>query len=346
MRHDAKKLADFATALLERRGLAARPARIVAEVLVEGDLLGHTTHGLHLLPGYLQELESGGMKSEGAPATIADSGPSIVWDGQRLPGPFLVSEAQHLAETRARTHGTGTVVIRRSHHIACLAAYLERPARAGFVTILMSSDPSGASVAPFGGAAKLYTPDPIAASWPAGADPVIIDVSMSTTTNGLTGRLAAEGRMLEHAWLIDAEGRPTRDPKALFANPPGTILPLGGLDAGHKGYALALMVEALSAALGGFGRADPAEGWGASVFLQVIDPELFGGRPAFTRETAWLAEAARATQPLPGSGRVRVPGERALALKREQLERGVELYPAILPSLRAWAEKLEVPFPA
>lgn len=345
MRHDAKKLAEFAAALLERRGLAARPARIVAEVLVEGDLLGHTTHGLHLLPGYLQELESGAMRCDGAPITIADTGAAIVWDGQRLPGPFLVREAQLLAEARARAHGTGTVVIRRSHHIACLAAYLERPARAGLMTILMSSDPAAASVAPFGGSMKLYTPDPIAASWPAGLDQVIIDVSMSTTTNGLTGRLAAEGRMLEHPWIIDAEGRPTRDPKALSANPPGTILPLGGLDAGHKGYALALMVEALTAALGGFGRADPPEGWGASVFLQVIDPELFAGRQAFVRETAWLVDAARATPPLPGSGAVRVPGERGLALKREQLERGIELYPAILPALRPWAEKLGVPFP-
>jgi LDH2 family malate/lactate/ureidoglycolate dehydrogenase len=105
------------------------------------------------------------------------------------------------------------------------------------------------------------------------------------------------------------------------------------------------MVEALTAALGGFGRADPAEGWGASVFLQVITPDCFAGRQAFMRETAWLAEAARANPPLPNRGRVRVPGERGLALKREQLERGIELYPTILPALRRWAEKLGVPVP-
>jgi LDH2 family malate/lactate/ureidoglycolate dehydrogenase len=105
------------------------------------------------------------------------------------------------------------------------------------------------------------------------------------------------------------------------------------------------MVEALTAALGGFGRADPAEGWGASVFLQVIAPECFAGRQAFVRETAWLAEAARVNPSLPGRGRVRVPGERGLASKREQLERGIELYPTILPALRGWAEKLGVPVP-
>jgi L-lactate dehydrogenase len=345
MRHTAAELTDFAAALLEQRGLPRHRARVVAQVLVEGDLLGHTTHGLHLLPRYLEELESGAMRSDGAPETVADNGAALVWDGRRLPGPWLVSEAQILAETRAREHGSCTIVIRRSHHIACLAAYLERPARSGFFTILMSSDPAGASVAPFGGARPLVTPDPIAASWPAGDNPVLIDVSMSTTTNGLTGRLAAEGKELAHPWIIDAEGKPTRDPQVLSAMPPGTILPLGGLDAGHKGYALALMVEALTAALGGFGRADPPEGWGASVFLQVIDPEAFVGRQAFVREAAWLVEAARATPPLPGNDRVRVPGERALALKREQLARGIELYPAILPALHPWAEKLGVPLP-
>jgi LDH2 family malate/lactate/ureidoglycolate dehydrogenase len=345
MRHHAAKLTDFAAALLERRGLASRRARVVAEILVEGDLLGHTTHGLALLPRYLEELEAGAMSQGGTHETVADSGAALVWDGRRLPGPWLVSEAQIVAENRARVHGACTVVIRRSHHIACLAAYLERPARAGFVTLLMSSDPSVSSVAPFGGTRRLMTPDPIAASWPAGDDPVIIDVSMSTTTNGLTARLAAEGRQLEHPWLIDAAGRPTRDPTVLSAEPPGTILPLGGLDVGHKGYALALMVEALTAALGGFGRADPQEGWGAAVFVQVIDPERLAGRQAFVREAAWLAEAARANPPPPGRGQVRVPGQRALALKREQLARGIELHPSILPALRPWAEKLGVQVP-
>ena len=107
-------------------------------------------------------------------------------------------------------------------------------------------------------------------------DPVLLDVSTSTTTNGLTGRLKGEGAVLGHPWLLDAAGQPTPDPAALFTDPPGSILPLGGLDSGHKGYALGLLVEALTAALGGFGRADASEGWGAAVFLQVIDPAAFG----------------------------------------------------------------------
>jgi LDH2 family malate/lactate/ureidoglycolate dehydrogenase len=346
MRHAAADLVLFAQRLLIAAGLAADRAAIIAEVLVEGDLLGHDTHGLALLAPYLKELDSGAMARAGEPEVIADRGATSCWDGRRLPGVWLTAKALDLAASRAVEHGTGTVVIRRSHHIACLAAYLKRVTDRGLVALLMSSDPSVASVAPHGGKRKLYTPNPIAAGIPTAGDPVLIDVSMSITTNGLTGRLRGEGRTLEHQWLIDGDGNPSRDPEVLFGETAGSILPLGGLDHGHKGFALALLVEALTAGLGGFGRADPAEGWGASVFAQVIDPEAFGGIDAFRRETGWLAGAVRETPPRPGIDRVRVPGERALARRAVQLKEGVALYPSILPSLAPWAERLGVEMPS
>ena len=236
-----------------------------------------------------------------------------------------------------------TVVIRRSHHIACLAAYLERVTAAGKMILLMSSDPNVASVAPFGGTRPFITPNPIAAGIPTGGQPILMDVSASTTTNGLTGRLRAEGRRLDHPWIIDAEGTPTTDPEALFSSPPGTILPLGGLDSGHKGFALGLLVEALTAALGGFGRADPGEGWGAAVYLQVIDPEAFGGLDAFLRQTGFLAQSATANPPRRGQPPVRLPGARGLALRDHMRANGVELYPGIIEALRIWALKLDIP---
>lgn len=340
--HPPDALRAYATALLRGVGLAQDRAATVADVLVEGDLLGHDTHGLAQLPGYLGALAAGTMAASGDPAVVSDRGAAVLWDGRRLPGPWLVVEGITLALARARQHGTGTVVIRRSHHIACLAAYGERVARHGMVLLLASSDPSVASVAPHGGTRALMTPNPLAAAFPTGADPVLMDISTSTTTNGLTGRLHKEGRLLDHPWLLDNAGQPTRDPAALFTDPPGTILPLGGLDGGHKGFALGLLVEALTAGLGGFGRADPSEGWGAAVFLQVLDPAAFGGTDAFTRETGWLADAAQATPPLPGGPSVRLPGARGLALKRAAETGGARLRPSILPALAPWAERLGV----
>lgn len=341
-RYAAADLVLFAVSLLEKSGVARRPAITVAEVLVEGDLLGHDTHGLAQLPAYLDELAGGRMMKNGEPITLSDRGPAIAWDGQRLPGPYLVRMAIDLACERATLHGLCGVSIRRSHHIACLAAYLKRVTDRGLVVLLFSSDPNQGSVAPFGGTKALYTPNPIAAAWPTDGLPVMIDISASTTTNAMTARRAREGARFPAPWLLDAAGRPTNDPNALFADPPGTILPLGGMEAGHKGYGLALLVEAMSSGLGGQGRARARDKWGANVFVLVLDPEAFGGREAFAEETAWLATQIRANPPRPDVDAVRLPGERGLARRAAALREGVPLHASILPALAPWGEKLGV----
>lgn len=346
VRHAPQALVAFAHALLARIGVRDDIARDVAEILVDGDLLGHNTHGLAQLPGYLTEVDRGTMRKDGAPTVIASRAASQLWDGHRLPGPWLTLRALDAAIAMALTQGTGTVTIRRSHHLGCLAAYLKRATDRGLMLLLLCSDPSGASVAPFGGVSAVFTPNPIAAGIPTAGEPILLDISASYTTDGLTNRLYKSGGQFEHAWLQDAQGNATADPAVRFADPKGTLLPLGGHDAGHKGYALALLVEALTAGLTGFGRADAAEGWGATVFVQVLDPDAFGGRDAFVRQMTALADKCHAATPRPGGEGVRLPGERGLRLLREQVARGVELHPTILPELQPWSERLGVAMPA
>jgi len=247
---------------------------------------------------------------------------------------------------RARTYGTATVVIRRSHHIACLAAYLMRATERGFMLLIASSDPNSASVAPFGGKRAVFTPNPLALGFPTTGDPVLIDISASITTNGMVARRHSAGSAFEHPWLLDAKGQPSAEPAVMFADPPGTILPLGGLDAGHKGYGLALLVEAMTGGLAGFGRADEKEGWGATVFVQAIDPAAFGGLEDFVRQTENIAQQCRDNPPRDPGAPVRLPGQRALARRHEQLATGVELHPSILPLLQPWASRLAVDRPA
>ena len=122
---------------------------------------------------------------------------------------------------------------------------------------------------------------------------MILDVSMSITTNGMTARRRAEGTRFPGDWLLDAEGNPTDDPNAFFTDPAGTLLPLGGAEAGHKGFALGLLVEALTSGLAGHGRVEGRTDWGASVMVLVLDPARFGGAEAFRAEGAWMAEAVR-----------------------------------------------------
>jgi LDH2 family malate/lactate/ureidoglycolate dehydrogenase len=345
VRHAFDDLIAYARSLLEAAGMNVDLAVDVAEVLVEGDLLGHDTHGLALLAGYLGELEKGRMTRSGEPKVLSERSVAAAWDGDRLPGPALVRRAIEWAKPRARLHGTAMVAIRRSHHIACLAAYLEPAARAGLLIEIYSSDPAAASVAPFGGTQAVFTPNPLAVGIPTSGDPILIDISASVTTNGMTNRMKAAGQRGEHRWWLDALGQPTDDPSVLFTNPPGTILPLGGLDVGHKGYGLALMIEAMTGGLAGHGRADVVEGWGATVSVRLSDPDAFGGLSSFTGQTDWIVNACRQSAPRDASNPVRLPGERALARKRAQLERGVALHPSILPALESWAKRLHVAVP-
>ena len=341
-RHPAAALRELATALFTRAGLESEKAAVVAEVLVEGDLLGHTTHGLALLPQYLAEVEKGGMTKSGQPIVVADFPSVLTWDGRRLPGPWLVTNALTIAAARAKQTGICSVAIRRSHHIACLAAYLKRVTDQGLMVLLTCSDPNVCSVAPFGGRREVFTPNPLAAAWPTGGEPVILDVSMSITTNALTKRLHTEGKRFPGNWALTANGEPTDDPAELYTKPPGTLLPMGGVDHGHKGYAFALLVEALTAGLTGHGRADRGEGWGATVFVQVMNPACFGGEEEFRRQTEYVAATCRATPPRPDFEKVRLPGESGLRRRAEQMENGVGLHPSILPALKPWAEKLGV----
>ena len=144
---------------------------------------------------------------------------------------------------------------------------------------------------------------------------------------------------------VDSEGRGSDDPSVVYVDPKGALLPLGGLDAGHKGFGLGLMIEAMTGGLAGFGRADPPEGWGANVFVQVIDPEAFGGRAALERQTDYLREISHASKPRPGVEGVRLPGEGGLARKRTQLSEGVALHETIMPALVPIAAALGVAIP-
>ena len=259
----------------------------------------------------------------------------MTWDGKRLPGPWLVKRAIAAARDRVLSHPVVTISIRNGHHIGCLQAYLKPVTDAGYIILLMCSDPSARGVTPHGGVASRLTPNPIAAGFPTEGDPVLIDVSMSTTSNRVIKRVVGRGQRLPGPWLVDSSGAATDDPRVLSASPPGATLPLGGLDLGHKGFALALLVEALTSGLCGHGRADGPTAWTASIFLQLIDPDAFGGRASFIRETQHLAELCRQTPVAAGNPPVRLPGERALARRRAQLRDGVDLYESILPGSNA-----------
>jgi LDH2 family malate/lactate/ureidoglycolate dehydrogenase len=343
LRYRSTDLMTFAENALRQAGLPLEPARIVAEGLLEADLYGHTTHGLALLSDYVDQILNGTMETAGRPTVLSQFGAVETWDARRLPGIWTTRLAIETATRLAEKLGLGAVAIRRSHHIACLATFLEAPARKKLLTLLFSSDPSAAFVAPFGGTRAVMTPNPIAAGIPAVPDPILIDISTSTTTAGLCARARAEGSRLPHRWLLSADGQATDDPNVVGAG--GSILPVGGLDHGHKGYALSLLVESLTQGLSGFGRAEEPKEWGAAVLVVAVALEAFGPIEDFEREVNWLVSACRASPSRPNADPVRIPGESALRRKADSLDYGVSLHPSVIKSLKELASSRAIDFP-
>ncbi|WP_114972481.1 Ldh family oxidoreductase [Rhodoferax ferrireducens] len=343
-RFSLAELARVTQALFVAVGMDLEKARCVTDALLTADSMGHSTHGLALAPWYLEAARSGVMSVTGDKIVVNDRGACVTWNGNRLPGAWLIHQAIDAALERIEQYGVVMVVIANSHHTGALATYLPRLTERGLLVQLVNSGPAAAGVAPFGGTQALFTPNPIAAGIPTTGAPILLDISSSITTLNSARQLAARGERFPANWAMDAQGRPSDDPAVVISGG-GTLLPVGGFDHGHKGYGMALLAEALTQGLPGHGRADAPVGTTIGIFLQVIDPNAFAGLDAFTRQTGWLADACHANPPLPGGPRVRLPGEQALVRQREAMEAGVPLAQGTVDALRLLAEGEGLQFP-
>jgi len=342
LRYDCATLIEFATALGQSVGFPLDRARVQAEILVEADLMGHTTHGLNLLPGFLKDAQSGAINATGEPIVVSDNRSALLWDGNSLPGTWLVTSAISEARQRIKNHPTVSVVLRRSGHIAALTSYLRQATDNGLIIFLVTTNPLMRTVVPAGGVEPMLAPNPIAFGYPTDGEPILIDISTSAVANGWVRRWTNEKKRLPEKWLQDSNGNLTDDPAALFGPPPGALLPLGGIELGHKGFALGLIVEALTGGLSGVGHTGKAADAGNLVYFQLIDPLAFAGLDEFKRDSSALADACRSSKPRSSKNAVRMPGDGGLARRRKQLSDGVELYPSIMPELAKWSEKLGV----
>lgn len=339
-------LTSFGQSLFEAAGMERDKAQSVARLLVLTDAMGRRTHGLAMAPLYLQAMQRGELAARGQPQVVKDAGATIVWDGGYLPGLWLVEHAIHTALDRIKERGVVSVAIRRSHHIGCLAALVKQAADRGCVAIIANSDPAGKRVAPYGGTQALMTPNPYAIGYPGAGHPVLVDICASITTTSMTRQHHAEGRRFEHPWLLDDQGRPTTDPAVLeHSTPRGSLLPLGGLEYGHKGYGLSLMIEALSQGLSGQGRKQPPTQWGGSVFLQVLDPEFFAGLGAFREQMDHLSQACRDNRPIDPARPVRVPGDQAAASIARAQREGIRFEARPWDEIARAAQTLKVALP-
>ncbi len=318
-------LEGFATSLFVAAGATADDAGTVAEHLVDANLCGHDSHGVVRAPAYLRAVAEGRTIPGAEIRLERDDGATAILDGGWNFGQIVAGRAMEIACERAIGSGVSIVVAHRAAHAGRLGAYVERAAAHGLLGVMMANSHGGsARVAPFGGATARLATDPMAFGLPTDDPdaPIVLDMATSVVAEGKVRVARNAGRALPEGYLLDAAGQPTTDAGALYASPPGALLPLGG-EAGHKGFGLALVVEALAGALSPAGTTRPdAERGGNALFVMAIDPERFVGRAAFEAALGDLARHVRRPPFREGVGEVLLPGDPE---RRARLERAAGL---------------------
>ncbi|RUO24549.1 lactate dehydrogenase [Aliidiomarina minuta] len=339
-------LLQFAYTCLEHAGADSDVAQACATYLLEGDLLGFDTHGIKRLYYNLAQLRDKHSRGHGEPEIIRDRAAVATWDAHFLPGPYIAAKAVEEACYKARHAGTATIVVRRCQHVASLAAYLRIATDQGFVISLMASTPAQRSVAPHGGKAAVFSPNPFAIGVPTREQPMLLDISFSMTAAGKIKQAYERGQQLPWPAIIKADGKLSSDPADYVEQKDAAILPLGGADLGYKGYGLCLMSEIWTMALANYGRVQGrSDGESNTLCVQILDPAAFGESETFYDVTEELLDRARRCPPIDPQNPVRIPGQRSLERREQQLASGVELDDSILTLLAQCAEEFNVQLP-
>ncbi|MEM7569869.1 MAG: Ldh family oxidoreductase [Pseudomonadota bacterium] len=270
-------LGVFARAVLATTGAPREKVHAIADVLLEGELLGYQTHGLKRLAYNFQLLQERAADHLEFDHSVQDR-PVFSWDAAFQPGPWVITEALDHSAALAKRFGTSLGVIKRSGHTACAAAYMPKMLERGLITLLMASTPNERVICAPAGTTPVTSSTPLAFAAPSASSPMLFDFTLGAVTLGAIEQAAYDRRVLLDKALRCADGALTDDPNAINQTPPASILPLGGPFGMHKGFALALMVEVLTAGLTGLLPEEATgDGESNSVSIIVIDPDKFAG---------------------------------------------------------------------
>jgi (2R)-3-sulfolactate dehydrogenase (NADP+) len=238
-----EQLTDLTTRALKRAGASKAMAQATAQALIAAEAEGLGGHGLSRVALYCQHLKEGRANGKAKPKIIQRKGAAVLIDaGGGLAFPACALAVKE-AITRAKKFGVGFVGVTNSHHMGALGYHLAPLAQAGLIGIAFTNSPAAINAS--GGKRAFYGTNPIAAIFPrAGAEPIVVDLSLTEVTRGKIMVYAKEGKPIPLGWAVDKDGNPTTDPRAALT---GSLNAIGGV----KGASLALMVEVLCVALTG-----------------------------------------------------------------------------------------------
>jgi len=320
------RLRAVVTEIFEAAGAPGVVAQQVTESLVLASLVGHDSHGVRAIPGYIEALETGVVDPHGEIAVVRESATTALLDGGRNFGIMVMHKALDMAMHKARAHDLGMIAIRNSNHTGRLGEYVARAAENGFMGLVFGTGAQpGGTVAPYLGASPRFNSNPIA--WGAPADqhpPIFVDYATSACAVAKLVLAADKGVPIPEGWLLGPDGNPSTDP--LDWQRGGALLPFGG----YKGYGLMFLIELLSGGLSGMSCAPLPDYQPAfSAVVMVVNISAFQPLEEFKQRADRLVAATKEARKCPGVEEILVPGEPEWQTFEKRCRDGLDLLDVI-----------------
>jgi uncharacterized oxidoreductase len=331
-------------AIVAAGGSNAGEARLVAENLVTANLLGHDSHGIGMIPRYIDAVLEGGLAPNQHPKATLDAGALLALDGCKGYGQAIGRESMQMAIERAKQLGSCVMTLGNSHHLGRIGHWAEMAVSQGLVSIHFVNVISHARVAPYGGRDARFGTNPCCIGVPLpGEAPFILDYATSAVAQGKMRVAHNKGEKVPPGRLIDTEGNPTNDPRYAVVPPFGAMLAFGE----HKGYGMALACELLGGALTGGGTWHYEESTKQRVMngmlAIVIDPKRLGTAAAFEHETRLFLDWLRKSRAAPGFDRVRIAGEPEREMRAKRTRDGIPVDTTTWEEIQRAADKVKMP---
>ena len=330
-------------AVVKAGGSGPEEARRVAENLVAANLLGHDSHGIGMIPRYVDALLEGGLSVNQHPRVRLDCDSLLALDGCQGYGQVIGHEATAMAIERAKEHGLCVMALGRSHHLGRIGEWGEQAVAQGLISINFVNVISRAIVAPYGGADARFGTNPLCIAIPLpGEAPFVLDMATSAVAQGKVRVAYNKGEKVSPEWLIDERGNPTPEPRFGVIEPFGALRTFGL----HKGYGLALACELLGGALTGGGTWHSEDKskrrvWNGMLSI-LVAPERIDADGVFGQEAREFLDSLRKSPVAPGFDKVRIAGEPERETRSRREKEGIPVDPATWNEIQAAAAKLKL----
>jgi hydroxycarboxylate dehydrogenase B len=326
----AAQLRAQVAGIIAAGGSSAEEARTVADNLVLANLSGHDSHGVGMVPRYIDAVLEGGLKPNSAVKVNLDAGSLLALDGQRGYGQVVGEQAMKLAIPRAKQTGSCILALGNAHHIGRIGHWAEMAVAQGLVSIHFVNVQSRPVVAPWGGADGRFGTNPCCIGVPLkGREPFLLDFATSRVAQGKMRVAHNQGRRVDPGLLIDEHGNPTTDPGVVVVPQSNGLFGALKTFGEHKGYGMAVACELLGGALTGSGTwhrpATTARTVINGMLAILIDPDKLGTRNTFEEEALAFVDWVRQSPPAPGSDGVLLAGEPERAARKERERAGIEI---------------------